>query len=155
MYYLPAGWQTLYNPAKGRLYTGDFRQFFPIAWVNRAECTALKYVKTAGSPCRKYTAPILSHFPHFYKPQNRNFITKSGKSKDISKNIQIDTNNSHFPPPHQSHPPTAAPPTCHPEPKAKDLAQKGSDKEARCISSFGCASPVTGEAFRLWWCENT
>ena len=34
----------------------------------------------------------------------------------------------------------AAPPTCHPEPTAKDLMHKGCEMGAWCMRSFGCAS---------------
>ena len=36
-----------------------------------------------------------------------------------------------------------APPTCHPEPKAKDLAQEGSDTGLWCVRSFGLRLRMT------------
>ena len=81
------------------------------------------------------SAPVQTHLP------------PPGTCKSALRSIQ----------PHQAPNPVVVikqpPPTCHPERAAKDLAQKGSDTEPRCMRSSGFASGRQSGAFCLSWCK--
>ena len=104
-------------------------------------CGPVRFGDGAGIPARKRRGQAPALRLHYQEPPCRAGVLPPPCSRKPPHSLLP----THPPAPALRHTPRL--PTCHPEPPAKDLTQKGSDTGGRYMRSFGCSPPLIQPGF--------